>query len=330
MTPKALVTGASGFIGRHLAAHLVERGQEVVALDLQVGPLSHLRASRRVDLVEGDVADPETQRRALAGVDTVFHLAAAHLAVALGEREFQRVNVEGVRTLVEAAREAGVRRFVHCSSVGVFGHVKHPPADEESPCHPDLIYEKTKLEGEKIVLDAIRRSGFPAVVLRPVWVYGPGCHRTEKLFRAVRKGRFIVAGRGRGLRHCVYIKDMVEALCLAARSEAAVGQVIIVGDAGAVTIRELVDRIAELTGAKPPRSMPLPALYAAGLIAELVCRPFGKEPPFSRRTVKFFTANTSFSISRARKLLGYEPRYDLRAGLFETHSKLIETVEGDP
>ncbi len=321
MTSRALVTGAGGFIGSHLATDLAQEGHSVVALDLHLDRLSLLRTSG-VDLREGDVADPETQKRAVAGVDTVFHLAAAHLGVAVPEREFWRVNVDGVRTLVEAAREAGVRRFVHCSSVGVYGHVEHPPADEDSPCEPDLVYETTKLEGERVVLEAVRQHGFPAVILRPVWVYGPGCPRTEKLFRAVKKGRFFVGGRGSGLRHCVYVKDMVRAFRLAAESETALGQVIIVGDAKAVTVRELVDLIAELTGAAPPRSIPLPILHGLGFLAELVSKPLGKEPPLSRRTAKFFTANTSFSIARARKLLGYEPRYDLRAGLLETYVRV--------
>lgn len=322
MTSKVLVTGAGGFIGSHLTTDLVRQGHSVVALDLHLDRLSQLATGGSVNLWEGDVADPETQKRAVAGADTVFHLAAAHLGATVPEREFWRVNVDGVRTLVDAAREAGVRRFVHCSSVGVYGHVEHPPADEDSPCAPDLAYETTKLEGERIVLEAVRQHGFPAVVLRPVWVYGPGCPRTEKLFRAVKKGRFIVGGRGSGLRHCVYIKDMIRAFRLASESETAIGQVIIVGDAKAVTVRQLVDLIAELTDAKPPRSIPLPVLHAIGLLAELAYKPLGKEPPISRRTAKFFTANTSFSIARARKLLGYEPQYDLKTGLLETYERV--------
>ena len=105
-------------------------------------------------------------------------------------------------------------------------------------------------------------------------------------------------------------------------AETALGQVMIVGDAGAVTVRELVDEIARQTGAHPPRSVPLALLSAAGALAEMVFKPLGKEPPISRRTLKFFTANTAFDISRARTLLGYEPQYDLASGLAETKRRL--------
>jgi nucleoside-diphosphate-sugar epimerase len=126
----------------------------------------------------------------------------------------------------------------------VYGRIADPPADEETPCHPNLVYERSKFAGEQAVLAAASETGLDTVVLRPTWVYGPGCPRTERLFRAIGKGRFIVAGNGQSQRHCIYISDMVEAFLLAARADAAVGKTIIVGDAGAVSIRELVDEVA--------------------------------------------------------------------------------------
>lgn len=319
MTPreKVMVTGAGGFIGSHLAVELARRGHRVAAVDLQLDRLAHLRDDPRIALHEGDVTAEALLRPALEEVDTVFHLAAAHLTVAAGDAEFWRVNVDGLGELVGWSREAGVRRFVQCSSVGVFGRIADPPADESSPCRPDIAYERSKLAGEEVVLDACRK-GFPATILRPAWVYGPGCPRTEKLFRSIAKGRFVVAGDGSGLRHCIYIRDMVDAFLLASEREEALGQVMIVGDAEPVTIRTLVDGIARQVGARPPRRVPMALLAGAATVAELVFKPLGKEPPLSRRTLKFFTANTAFDISRARTLLGFEPRYDLDAGLEET------------
>jgi len=316
---KVLVTGAGGFIGSHLAVELAQRGECVVAQDIDLKRVRHLETAGRFELVEGDIADPALQRQALRGVRTVFHLAAAHLSVAAGDDEFWRVNVRGLESLTQAATEAGISRFVHCSSVGVYGHVASPPADESTPCHPDLVYEESKLAGEKVILDAVRERDFPAVILRPAWVYGPGCGRTEKLFRTIRKGRFIVGGGGVNLRHCVYIRDMLEAFLLAESRDAALGQVIIVGDAGAVKVRDLIDEMARIVDARRPPSVPLFVLRVAGTAAELASKPLGMEPAISRRTLKFFTANSSFDISRARELLGFEPRYDLASGLAETY-----------
>lgn len=323
---RVLVTGAGGFVGSHLARELFDRGDHVVAIDLHLERVKYLKMSGRFELMEADVADPRVQRRALEGVDTVYHLAAAHLSVSAADEEFWRVNVDGLRSLVRNAVRAGVRRFVHCSSVGVYGHIDKPPADETTPCNPELVYEKTKLEGERVVLEVARECGLPAVILRPVWVYGPGCPRTEKLFRAIKKGRFVVAGSGQGLRHCVYISDMVDAFRLAAQSEDALGEVIIVGDNRPVTIRRLVDEMARLTGSRPPRSIPLSLFSLLVAVVEVMFRVLGKEPPMSRRSIKFFTANTAFDISRAKRLLGYEPKVDLARGLAQTYRHLSGDV----
>lgn len=316
-----LVTGAGGFIGSHLAAALVDRGHDVVALDLDLESVRHLETPGRLELLEADVCDTDALRAALEGVDIVFHLAAAHLEASTAPDEFWRVNRDGVRTLVENAARAGVRRFVHCSSVGVYGRLREVPADETTACRPELTYDKSKLAGEGVVIEATRQ-GLSAVILRPVWVYGPGCPRTEKLFRALEKGRFVVAGGGSALRHCIYIKDMVEAFLLAATAREVDGETIVVGDKGAVTVRHLVDEMAALAGCRPPRSVPLPLVLLLAAAVESACRPFGKEPPISRRTLRFFTGNTSFDTARAGALLGFDPQYDLGRGLAETYALL--------
>jgi nucleoside-diphosphate-sugar epimerase len=317
-----VVTGAGGFIGSHLVVDQLRRGYSVVALDLDLGKIEQFNETGRVKCIEADVADPVVQRQAAEDADVVFHLAAAHLGANIPEAEYRRVNVEAARTLAETCLQAGVRRLVHCSSVGVFGRLVKTPANEASECRPELPYEKTKLEGERVLLDAHGSSGLPVTILRPVWVYGPGCPRTEKLFRSIRKGRFVMGGKGTTLRHCIYIRDMIEALNLAAESERAVGQVVIVGDAGAVEIRQLVAEISSLTHGRRPPSVPLPVLYGAGLVAEKLFGALGREAPLSRRSLRFFTGNTSFEIDRAREVLGYTPRFTLSNGLRETNDLL--------
>lgn len=318
---RALVTGAGGFIGRHLVQRQLENGHNVRALDLHVDGI----ADGRIEPIECDIRDRERVREALRDCDVVYHLASAHLSLRATEQDYWDVNVKAARALVEDAAQAGVRRFVHCSSVGVHGEIRRPPANEDSECRPELIYERTKWEGEKSVRDLAQASGFPLAVIRPVWVYGPGCGRTEKLMRTVHKGRFFYVGSGKTLRHCVHISDMIDAFDLAATVPAAVGQVFIVGDGGAVTLADLMKVIADTVGAPAPKlHLPLWAMWMAGLSAEAAFAVLGKEPPLSRRSLKFFTNNTSFDISRARKVLGYEPKVSLREGMKRTYDRLRE------
>jgi dihydroflavonol-4-reductase len=326
---RVLVTGAGGFVGSHLTQSLLKRGDRVVALDLDLSRLAALEGPANLELLAGDVTDRELQAAALRNTDTVFHLAAAHLERAAGEEHFRHVNVEGSRSLAAGALRAGVRRFVHCSSVGVYGRIRNPPADETTECRPELAYEQSKLAGEAAVRE-VAADGLPLVILRPVWIYGPGCPRTERLFESIRRGRFLVGGKGESLRHCIYIDDMVRALNLAASAEEAVGEVLVVGDARAVTVGRLVGEIALLVRARPPRQVPLGLLWLAAVLAEGAFAVMGREPPVSRRSLRFFTGNTAFDTARSRRLLGFEPQYDLEAGLAATYEALYRGSQSQP
>jgi len=318
-----VVTGANGFIGRHLVRDQLSRGRVVRAVDQTVARLEELKSMPGLELVKADVRDERGMEAVVAGTDVVFHLASAHLSVTISEKDYWDVNHDATRRLVRLSREAGVRRFVYCSSVGVYGEVQHPPADEESPCRPDLVYEKTKLAAEQAVMEYAGATRYPVVIVRPVWVYGPGCPRTEKLFRAIGSGRFVFAGDGRAMRHCIYIDDMLAAFELCANHPNAPGKVFIFGDHGAVPVRELVRNIADVIGAPPPKlSVPLWAFKPLCTVVERAFALFRLEPPLSKRSLKFFTNNTSFDIGKARRELGFEPRVALRDGLFATYEVL--------
>jgi nucleoside-diphosphate-sugar epimerase len=324
---KVVVTGAGGFIGSHLAADQLQRNKRVTAVDLDLRRLAPLADSKDLECIKGDLLDPLLRQKALRGADTVYNLAAAHLSLRAAESEYYRVNVGLVEELARDALAAGVKRLVHCSSVGVYGTIPNAPATEVSPVNPEIAYERSKLAGEQALLKVHSNTGLPVVLLRPAWVYGPGCERTEKLFRSIAKGRFVVSGAKDSMRHCIYIRDMLVAFELAARAEHAIGEVFIVGDQEAVSISNLLDEIVRLTGARPPPHVPVAILSSAGLVAEVLYGLLGKEPPISRRTVKFFTANTSFDTSKAQRVLGCYSRYSLSAGLEETW-RILKT--GDP
>jgi nucleoside-diphosphate-sugar epimerase len=316
--PIVLVTGAAGFIGVHLARRLARDGYDVRAIDVQ--PVPRALAQEQLRYEQVDIRDVGHLAGLLEGVDTVFHLASVHLSVHASFDQFREVNVTAAADLVTACHQAGVRRLIHTSSVGVYGHVADPPASEDSPTHPENDYERTKLAGE----DAARRRadelGTDVVILRPAWVYGPGCPRTAKLLRSVRKGRFIYVGDGSNLRHPIYVDDAVDAFLLAASAGAdARGRSFIVAGPRSVTLRELVDCCARVLAVRAPRrSLPRWLAYALGWAAELTFGMAGREPPLSRRSLAFFENDNAFDTSAATAALHFSAATDLETGLRRT------------
>lgn len=326
---KVLITGGGGFIGSHLVDSQLVRGRLVRTVDLHAERLAHVVGHPRLEIVVGDLVDPGLAERLVDGVDLVYHLASAHLDVSLTDDDYRQVNVDATLGLLRAARAAAVSRVVHCSSVGVIGDVKTPPADESAPCHPTNIYEQTKLAGEQAVLQFAAETGFPVVVARPAWVYGPRCPRTEKLFRTIGKGRFPFFGDGHTLRHPIYISDAVRGLELCAETNGVTGQVYIIAGDKPVTVKVLVDMIAEVTGARPPRvHLPMALGKVAGHALQLAFKPLGRQPPFSRRSLDFFLKDNAYDIGKAQRELGFQPQVDLRTGLAETQHWFLDRDNG--
>ncbi|HEY3475819.1 MAG TPA: NAD(P)-dependent oxidoreductase [Anaerolineales bacterium] len=316
---KVLITGAGGFIGSHLVDSQLEQGNDVRGVDLHLDLLRHQVAQPRLEAICGDVTDKNLLPKLVEGIDFIYHLASAHLDVSLSDEHYRLVNVDATVALLEAAKKAGVERFVHCSSVGVIGDVKHPPADETTKCHPANIYERTKLEGERAALDFARRTGFPVVVIRPAWVYGPRCPRTAKLLRTISKGRFPIFGRGKNMRHPVYIADAIRGFELCAETPDIEGEVFIIAGALPVESRQLVNMISQQLNVRT-QSIFLPIFLgqAAGLALELTFGLAGQQPPFSRRSMDFFVKNNAYSIYKAQSRLSYQPQVDLSTGIQKT------------
>ena len=316
---KVLITGAGGFIGSHLVDSQLEKGHDVRAVDLRVDLLGHQAGHPRLQVVRGDITDDHLVEKLVEGEELVYHLASAHLDVALPDDHYRRVNVEATSCLLETAMRAGVKRFVHCSSVGVIGDVEHPPADETAECHPTNIYERTKLEGERAALDFAGRTGLPVVVVRPAWVYGPRCPRTAKLFRTISRGRFPIFGDGKNLRHPVYISDAICGLESCGETPNIEGEVFIIAGEAPVESRELVDLVGqELNVGTHPLYMPIFLGQCAGWTLELMFKLIGRQPPFSRRSMDFFLKHNAYDISKARRRLNYRPQVDLRSGIQQT------------
>ena len=220
--------------------------------------------------VMGDVRDAASVAEAVRGAEVVFHLAAAFRQAKLADAEYAAVNVEGTRNVLEAAARAGVRRFVHCSTVGVHGDTGTVPATETSPLGPlDDPYNRTKLEAEQLALELFRRTGMEGVVLRPSVGYGPGEPRYAKLFRSVRRGRFVMIGSGETLYNMVYISDVCDGVMRAAERPEAGGQIFILGGAENITLNTLVGMIAALVGGRVSRlRVPLRPIEWASRVCE--------------------------------------------------------------
>ncbi|GJL55801.1 MAG: oxidoreductase [Nitrospirales bacterium] len=315
---RVLVTGGTGFTGGHLCAELVRQGYHVRSLVRRESQAKELEALN-VELVRGDLCEPESLRDAVDGVDIVFHIGALFRQQGVGPDVFRKVNAESVEHLLKASIEHGVSRFVHCSTVGVHGHVSQSPANERTPFGPGDIYQETKLQGENIARRYMEEGRLPVTIIRPAGIYGPGDMRFLKLFRAIHKRRFVMIGPGTVNYHFTYIDDLVDGIILSGRSEQAIGQTYILGGKEYVPLNQLVVMIADELQVKPPGlRLPMWPVYAAGFVCEVICKPFGLEPPLYRRRIDFFKKNRAFDISKATQELGFHPKVSLQEGIQRT------------
>lgn len=315
-----LVTGATGFTGGHLARHLARAGHRVAAL---VRPASVARADSLradgIDIRTGDLADATAVADACRGAEVVYHIAATYREAGQTSAAYTRVNVDGTRHVLEGAASAGARRVVHCSTGGVHGHIEHPPANENAPLAPGDVYQRTKLDAERVAGEFGRRGGIEVVIARPIGIYGPGDMRFLKMFRGIARGRFPMLGRGDVFYHLTYIDDLVRGFQLCGEVPAAAGRTYILAGPEYTTLSELVALIAAELKVPPPRlHFPVWPVWLAGAVCEAICIPLGIDPPLFRRRVDFYRKSRAFDTTRACQELGYTPTIDVKTGIHLT------------
>jgi nucleoside-diphosphate-sugar epimerase len=314
---KALVTGISGFTGANLAKALVRKGYEVYGFARHSSRLDGL-GDLRLPVHRGDLTDARAVDQAVQGMDLVFHIAASFREPGLPAKAYYDANVEGTRCVLEAAVHHGVKRLIHCSTMGVHGHVENPPGNEESPFRPSDLYQETKLQGEQLVHDYIKK-GLPAVIFRPVGIYGPGDTRFLKLFRAVKNGIFVMFGDGQVLFQMIYIDDLVEAIIACAENDNALGHVFIIAGEPARPLNEIVQSIARILEVPAPKlRLPFWILWTASVLCEDVCKPFGITPPLFRRRANFFRKARAFDATKIETMLGVKSQVSLEEGFRRT------------
>ncbi len=310
------VTGAGGFIGLATCTRLVAEGAQVVGVDRDAAVAAAVQAVG-ADFQAADVTDPGAVRAGLAGCDGVIHtaaLVAEHGAMA----DFVRVNVGGTRTVLDAARDAGVRRVVHLSSVATLGYEAKHDLGEDAPTRTvGAVYVDTKTASHEL---ALARG---AAVVRPGDVYGPGSVPwTLRPVAMLRSGRFVLPGKGDGIITPVYVDDLVDCIVRALTHPDAAGQAFIAHDGHPVTAAEFFGHYTQMLGLGPVRTLPRPLLTVAAALEGVRARVTSTEPAFSKASMIYVTRGGAYPNARARDVLGWTPQVDLQEGMRRTGSWL--------
>jgi nucleoside-diphosphate-sugar epimerase len=322
-----LVSGATGFIGRHLARRLVRDGQPVRVL-VRKGSEPKLPPELlgKVELASGDLRDRDSLVRAAAGASRVFH-CAGHVSDWGTDEQFFTMNVQGTRWLLEAARDAGAKRFIHLSSIAAFGTPAPPSFDDASPYGDSKdAYSRTKVEGERLAFE-FHQNGLPVTVLRPAVVYGPEGTWLEEPLAMAEKNKLFLLGGGVGTCHPCYIENLIDAMLLAAEHPRAPGQGFIVGDGESITFREYFNAVAEIAGKGPiRRSIPLSAARAIAIAFEAGARltHSSSRPMLTHTAIEMVTTKSQMSIDKIRNELGWSPRYTFRSAVDELRRWYVE------
>jgi nucleoside-diphosphate-sugar epimerase len=312
-----LMTGGSGFIGRHLSAALASSGFSLVNLDLVAPP----RGAAYERTVIGDVRDEARVREAMAGCDGVFHLAAAHHDFGIARPTFFDVNETGTETLCRVMGEHGVRRICFYSTVAVYGD-GDDERDEASATLGTTPYGQSKLAGERVLERwSAAAPGRSALVIRPSVVFGPfHFANMYTLVRQIHRGRFLPVGDGRNQKSLAYVANLVDAtLFLWSRLALAPPfEVFNYADKPDLTSGEIAAHVYRALSKSPPSfSLPLPFALAAALPLDLVARVTGRNLPVSAARIrKLAVQRTRYAADKVRAL-GFVPRRTLEDGLRE-------------
>lgn len=313
---RVFVTGARGFIGRSLSERYRSLGAEVRGVDLEADP--------DAGVVAGDLTSPGAWRREMADADLVFHTAAVVSNAASLDASW-RLNVLGTRHLLDAAARGRVGRFVHLSSVRAFSDLDFPDGvDERHPVRTDgNPYVDTKVASEQVVLQAHAAGEVPVTVVRPGDVYGPGSRPWTVLpVAAIRARRFVLPAFGRGVFSPVYIENLIDGIVLAAGSPQAAGQVFTLTDGAPATCREFFGHYCRMLGRHGPTGLPTELAVALAAGASAAARVRGIATEANPSTVRYLARRGTYSIEKARRLLGFAPQIDLTEGMQRTEAWL--------
>ena len=317
-----LITGATGFVGGHIAEACVRKEQALSAIVRSTSKVSELEKLGAI-LYRGELCDANLARQAVTEADVVVHCAAK-----VGDwgpiEPYREVNVEALRVLLEACKGQALSRFILMSSLGVYATRHHYGTDETEPLprwHNDG-YSQTKVEAEQLAMHYYNEWGVPVVILRPGFVYGPrDLTVMPRIISALRHNRLRYPGGGAAALNTIFVNNLVDAVFLAVQSEKAVGQAYNLTDGEFVSKRRFIGTIADrMSLPHPTRTPPLWFAYAVTWCAEKLAKIRGakKAPLFNFPRLKFIGYNLDFSIQKAMDDLGYRPRVNFEEAIGET------------
>lgn len=315
---KTLVTGATGFIGKHLVPALLKEGKTVKCLVRLKSNTKNLE-TLGIELCYGDLLDKSSLEKAIEEVDVIYHLAAEVYSSKINE--YYKKNVIGTKNLIDICENKNIKKFIYLSSIAAVGpnQRKDILLDEQSPCYPSTPYGKSKLEAERILLKAIDSQNLPIVIIRAPIIYGPGQPNVlTRFFTEINKGKFKMIGGGNNLKSFCYIDNLIDGLILAEKIKNSTGKIYFISDSKVYTPNELAQIIAMEEGVTLKKQF-LPSSIASfcGILLFLLEKIF-KRYSIDLYSIKTLTLDFGCSIKKAELELGYRPKIDIREGIRRT------------
>lgn len=324
---KILITGATGFIGSHLAERLAKEEYNVRALvrkkelDKENNKKENFELLKklRVNIYFGDLLDKESLNKVVKDIDVIFHLAAIARPMAIPNKLYFDVNETGTKNLLEACKNKQIKKIIIMSSISAVGPTRDSnPVNEKTKCYPEDIYGWSKLAQEKIAFEYLNKYKLPIILLRPPMVFGPRDFEMLRLFKTIKTGFFPLKSNNECMEF-LYVENLVEA-CILAMQKGKIGEIYHISNEKHYSINEIVKAISEAEEKKIlPIKLPKVVFFIGGYVVEFIANIFNFHPPFKHDTVKWMTNRVWYSdISKARKELGYIPKISLKEGVRKT------------
>jgi nucleoside-diphosphate-sugar epimerase len=312
---KTLLTGATGFIGKHLVRALVEQGRDVRCLVRKTSDTQYLR-SLGVELFYGDLLDKDSLKDIAKDVDIVYHIAGE--IYSNRNRDFYSVNFDGTRNLVEECLPEEIEKFVFLSSIAAVGPNREHGIllNEQSPCRPLDPYGKSKLQAEQLLIQSLEKYVFPVVIIRAPTVYGPLGKSIilKKIVEKIHTGHFITLGNGNNVRSMCYIDNLIQGLMAAERSNRSRGEVYFISDEKAYTYNEIFQKVAE------QYRTTLKETHLPKWIGDICGFAFKFLSMIGRYSLPLYMAwhmvlDMACDIKKAKEILKYKPRVETKEGI---------------